>query len=81
MSYGEEAHRRVAEMVALGVMTLNPAALFGILHKSKDHFIGIEFKTGDGKPASILLEAHKDNYRSILQALKTVTGKPVENQP
>jgi hypothetical protein len=81
LSYGQEAHRRVAEMVALGVITLNPAPLFGILHKSKDHFIGIEFKTDDGKRASILLEAHKDNYRVILQVLKTVTGKPVENAP
>jgi hypothetical protein len=80
LSYGQEAHRRVAEMVALSVLA-SPVALFGILHKSKDHFIGIEYRTPDGKPASVLLEAHKDNYRAVLEGLKKVTGKPVENAP
>jgi hypothetical protein len=80
LSYGQEAHRRVAEMVALSVLA-SPVALFGILHKSKDHFIGIEYRAPDGKPASVLLEAHKDNYRAVLDALRNVTGKPVENAP
>jgi hypothetical protein len=80
LSYGQEAHRRVAEMVALSVFA-TPVALFGLLHKGKDHFIGIEYHGGDGKPASILLEAHKDNYKAVLEALKNATGKPVENAP
>jgi hypothetical protein len=80
LSYGQEAHRRVAEMVALSFF-ITPVALFGLLHKGKDHFIGIEYSGEDGKPGSILLEAHKDNYRAILEALKTVTGKPVANSP
>jgi len=80
LSYGQEAHRRVAEMVALSALA-SPLALFGILHKSKDHFVGIEYRAADGKPASVLLEAHKDNYRMVLDALKHSTGKPVENAP
>jgi hypothetical protein len=80
LSYGQEAHRRVAEMVALSVLA-TPLALFGILHKSKDHLVGIEFRGDDGKPGSVLLEVHKDNYRAILATLKTVTGKPVDNEP
>ncbi len=67
-------------MVALSIM-VNPVALFGLFHKSKDHFVGIEFRGDDGKPASVLLEVHKDNYRAVLQTLKSVTGKPVENAP
>lgn len=81
LSYGEEAHRRVADMVALSVVFVNPLVLFGILHKSKDHFIGIEFHGEDGKTGAVLLEADKNNYRAILLALKTVTGKPVSNAP
>ena len=81
LSYGQEAHRRVAEMVALSVLMINPLALFGLLHKSKDHFIGIQFQGDDGKPGGLLLEADKNNYRDILSALKTVTGKPVEDAP
>ena len=80
LSYGQEAHRRVADMVALSVM-ITPLALFGLLHKSKVHFVGIEYRTDDGKPGAILLEADKNNYRAILQVLKTVTGKPVQNAP
>jgi hypothetical protein len=80
LSYGQEAHRRVADMVALSVVA-TPLALFGILHKSTAHFVGIEFKTEDGKPGAVLLEADKNNYRVILQVLKTVTGKAVQNAP
>jgi hypothetical protein len=81
LSYGQEAHRRVADMVALSVVFLNPLLLFGILHQNKDHFVGIEFKTADGKPGAVLLEADKSNYRGILEVLKNVTGKPVQNAP
>src|SRR5579859_5212927 len=78
LSYGQEAHRRVADMVALSVIA-TPLALFGILHKSKVHFIGIEFRTEDGKAGAVLLEADKNNYRPILRVLKALTGKPVQN--
>jgi hypothetical protein len=80
LSYGQEAHRRVADMVALSIVA-TPLALFGILHKSKEHFIGIEYRADDGKAGAVLLEADKNNYRIILQVLHTVTGKPVENAP
>jgi hypothetical protein len=80
LSYGQEAHRRVADMVALSFV-VTPLALFGLLHTSKVHFIGIEYRTADGKPGAILLEADKNNYRAILLVLKTVTGKPVQNDP
>jgi hypothetical protein len=80
LSYGSEAHRRVADMVAISVIA-TPLALFGILHKSTNHFIGIEFQDDAGKPGAVLLEADKNNYRPILEVLKTVTGKPVRNAP
>jgi hypothetical protein len=80
LSYGQEAHRRVADMVALSLL-VTPLALFGILHKSKAHFVGIEYKGDDGKTGAVLLEADKNNYRAILLVLKTVTGKPVQNAP
>lgn len=80
LSYGQEAHRRVADMVALSLVA-TPVALFGILHKSTTHFVGIEYKTADGKTGAVLLEADKNNYRAILSVLKTVTGKPVQNAP
>ena len=80
LSYGQEAHRRVADMVALSFI-VTPLALFGLLHQSKVHFIAIEYHKDDGKPAVVLLEADKGSYRAILDALKAVTGKPVANEP
>ncbi len=80
LSYGQEAHRRVKDMVVISAL-VNPVALFGLLHKSKDHFIGVEYTGEDGKPAGVLLEAHKDNYKSVIQALKAATGRPVQGDP
>jgi len=80
LSYGQEASRRVADMVALSVVA-SPLALFGLLHKSKFHFIGIEFRGEGGKPGAVLLEADKSNYRAILEVLHAVTGQPVKNAP
>lgn len=76
LSYGQEAHRRVGTMVALGVLVA-PLALFGLFHKTRLHYIGIEFKTTDGKPSGLLLQGHKDNYRAIMTALEAASGAPV----
>ncbi len=80
LSYGQEAHRRVADLVALSAVA-TPLVLFGLLHQSKVHFIGIEYRGEDGKPGAVLLEADKNNYRAILQVLSSITGKPVKNGP
>ena len=76
LSYGQEAHRRVGTMVALAVL-ISPVALFGLLHKTRLHFIGIQYKTPDGKSAGILLQGDKDNYRAMLVALQGVASVPV----
>src|SRR2546425_11958102 len=53
LSYGQEAHRRVGTMVALGILVA-PVALFELFHKTRLHFIGIEYQTADGKRAGVL---------------------------
>ena len=81
LTYGEQAYRRVADMVALSVFFVNPLVLFGILHESRSHFISIEFRANGGRSGAVLLEADKHNYRAILAALSAVTGRPVQDQP
>jgi len=76
LSYGQEAHRRVGTMVALAILVA-PVALFGLFHKTRLHYIGIQYTTPDTKNAGILLQGDKDNYRAILVALQGVTGAPV----
>jgi hypothetical protein len=76
LSYGQEAHRRVGTMIALAIL-ISPIALFGLLHKTRLHFIGIQYTLPDAKTGGILLQGDKDNYRAILVALQGVTGAPV----
>lgn len=80
VSYGQKAYRRVADMAVLSVFA-TPVALFGLLHKSKDHIVSVEYKTPDGKMGALLLTVHKDHYEDLLRAVKAATGKPVENWP
>jgi hypothetical protein len=68
LSYGQEAHRRVGTMVALAVLVA-PVALFGLFHKTRLHYIGIQYATPDKKTAGILLQGDKDNDRAMLVAL------------
>ena len=76
LGYGQEANRRVGTMVALGII-LAPVALFGLFHKTRKHYVSIEFETEDGKKSAVLLQAHKDNYKPMLVALKGVSDVPI----
>lgn len=76
LSYGQEAHRRVGTMVALAIL-VSPVALVGLMHKTRLHFIGIQYTAQDGKKAGLLMQGDKDNYRAILVTLQSVTGAPV----
>jgi hypothetical protein len=78
LSYGQEAHRRVGDVVALSLI-FGPFALFGLLHHPQDHLVGIVYHTDDGKRGAILLET--PFYNDILKALKSATGKPVDYSP
>jgi hypothetical protein len=76
LSYGQEAHRRVGTMIALAILVA-PVALFGLFHKTRLHYIGIQYASPDGRSSGILLQADKDNYRAMLVALQGVSGAPV----
>jgi hypothetical protein len=76
LSYGQEAHRRVGTMIALAVLVA-PLALFGLFHKTRKHYIGIEWQEEGDKRGGVLLQADKDDYRGVLMALRGVTGAPV----
>jgi hypothetical protein len=76
LSYGQEAHRRVGTMIALAILVA-PVALFGLFHKTRLHYIGIQYRTPDGKNGGILIQGDKDNYRAILVGLQGVANVPV----
>lgn len=76
LSYGQEAHRRVGTAIGLAVISLGVGALFA-LHKTKLHFIGINYTDKDGKKEGVLIQGDKSNFRAIIVALQGVTGAPV----
>jgi hypothetical protein len=76
ISYGQEAHRRVGTAIALAVFSLGIGAL-SALHKTKLHYIGINYDDKDGKKQGLLLQGDKNNYRAMIVALAGVTGLPV----
>ena len=76
LSYGQEAHRRVGTMIALGILVA-PLILFGLFHKTRLHFIGIEYTDAQGQNGGVLIQAHKDNYRGVLMALRGATRAPI----
>lgn len=76
LSYGQEAHRRVGTAIGLAVFSLGIGAL-SALHKTKLHYIGINFSDKDGKKQGVLLQGDKNNFRAILVALQGVTGVPI----
>jgi hypothetical protein len=75
LGYGQEAHRRVGTMIALAF--LSPVALFGLFHKTRLHYISVEYTTPEEKKSALLIQAHKDNYRAVLTALRGATGASV----
>lgn len=77
ISYGREATRHVARWVALGIL-VTPVALMGLFTENVQHFVSIEYESSDHQKAGVLIQAHKDNYRSVLAFLRGATGKEVE---
>ena len=73
ISYGQDVHRRVGAAIGLAVVSLGVGALMA-LTKSKKHFVGITWSTGDNK-GGLAIQCDKDDYRGILAGLEGVTGK------
>jgi len=77
ISFGEEARRRVEDVVALSLL-VGPLGLFGLMHKTRDELVGIVYDTDDGKQGALLLETPL--ALTILGALSAATHKAVETK-
>ena len=72
LGYGQEAHRRVGTRTATAF--ISPGALLGLFRDTRLHYISIEFTTPEERKSALLIQAHKDNYRAVLTALRGATG-------
>ncbi len=69
IEYGQTASRRVTSAILL-----SPLALFS---KARKHYISLEWVDDQGQPQSAALRADKNNFRSILSALRAKSGLEV----
>lgn len=65
---------------AISLALYGPAGLV-FWRSPKDHFIVMEYTLADGRASGILLRAHKDNFKQVLDALTQVTKVPVTGPP
>ncbi len=65
LTYGQATTRRVAKWVAVGVL-LAPIALVGILHKSRQHLILVEWTDDQNRERGLQMKAHKKQFKGIL---------------
>ncbi|MFZ0629820.1 MAG: hypothetical protein WAM56_00935 [Acidobacteriaceae bacterium] len=73
ISYGQDVHRRVGAAIGVAVVSLGVGALLA-LTKSKKHFVGLTWASGDQK-GGFAMQCDKSDYRGILAGLEGVTGK------
>lgn len=73
ISYGQDVHRRIGAAIGIGIFTLGVGALMA-LTKSKKHFVGLTWATGD-KKGGFAMQCDKNEYRGILAGLEGITGK------
>jgi hypothetical protein len=76
LTYGQATTRRVGKWVAVGVI-LAPIALVGIFHKSRQHRILVEWTDEQQREWGLLMQAHKDQFVGLLNALSFRTRKPI----
>jgi hypothetical protein len=73
ISYGQDVHRRIGAAVGLAIVSFGIGALMA-LTKSKRHFIGLTWATGEVK-GGFAMQYDKNDYRGLLAALEGLTGK------
>ena len=77
-SYEYTKKHRVTQGAIVMVASLGAGAIV-MLTKSKSHWLYIDFHEQDAAAKSVVLRMDKNEYKSIMEACKTHTGKTVED--
>jgi hypothetical protein len=77
ISYGQDVHRRVGAAIGLAVISFGIGGLMA-LTKSKKHYIGLTWATGETK-GGFAMQCDKNDYRGVIAGLEGVTGKKAVN--
>jgi hypothetical protein len=77
ITYGQDVHRRVGAAIGLAVVSFGIGALMA-LTKSKKHFVGLTWASGDVK-GGFAMQCDKNDYRGVIAGLEGVTGQKAVN--
>jgi hypothetical protein len=77
ITYGQDVHRRVGAAIGLAVVSFGIGALMA-LTKSKKHFVGLTWATGEVK-GGFAMQCDKNDYRGVIAGLEGVTGQKAVN--
>ena len=72
VSYGRDVHRRVGTAIGLAFITPFGIGALAALSKSKKHYIGIIWTSGNEK-GGLAMQSDKNDYRGVLAALEAVS--------
>ena len=75
ITYGQATTRRVAKWVVAGIFVT--PALLGILHKSRQHYVLIEWIDAQEREREMLVKIHKYYFVGLLNELSFRTQKPI----
>jgi hypothetical protein len=76
ITYGQATTRRIGQWIAIGVL-LAPVAILGVLHKSRQHRVLLEWTDDQQRERGMLMQIDKDYFVGVLNDLAFRTGKPV----
>lgn len=74
--YGQAATRHVGRWVALGVLVA-PIALLGLLHKSRSHYMTVNWHELDGRKRGMYVQLSKEQFAEVLNAVSHRCDRPV----
>ena len=73
ITYGQDVHRRIGAAIGLAIVSFGIGGLMA-LTKSKKHYVGLTWATGDVK-GGFAMQCDKTDYRGVITGLEGVTGK------
>jgi hypothetical protein len=76
ITYGQATTRRVGKWVAVGIIVA-PIALLGMLHKSRQHRVLVEWTDSQQRDRGMLMQVDKKYFVGVLNDLSFLTKKPI----
>jgi hypothetical protein len=76
ITYGQATTRRVVDWVSVWSI-LAPIALVGLLHKSRQHRVLVEWTDSQQRERGMLMQVHKEHFVGLLYDLSFRTQKPI----